>query len=73
MSRRTIRAFGVLDAYHRLHTTRETQAAAEDAAKILGGTEWAADGWTVKPVTVTIAGIDVQAGATTTRHPDMIE
>lgn len=70
MTRKTIRAYGVFDPGVNLRSSRETQAAAEEAARILGGTEWAAAGWTVKPVTVTVVDPDAVIA---TRHPDMIE
>lgn len=65
-ARKTIVVFGVFSPSGLLETTRRSRDAAEDAARILGGTEWAASGFTVEPVEVT------RFTTTTTSHPDMI-
>lgn len=56
MSRKTapFPAWVVLDPRGRLQTARETEEAATDAARIVGGSNWRSDGYTVRPATITI-------------------
>lgn len=64
--RKPIDAFGVFDPSGRLETTRLSRTQAEDAAKIIGGTNWERMGFTVEPVEVT------RSTTTSATHPDMI-
>lgn len=64
--RKAIMAFAVFAKSGRLETARATKAEAEDAAKIIGGTNWQDAGFTVEPVEVT------RFTTTSDTHPDMI-
>jgi hypothetical protein len=66
-ARKTVVAFAVFSPSGLLETARRTRDAAEDAASIIGGTEWATSGFTVEPVEVT------RFTNTSASHPDMIE
>lgn len=50
---KTVDAFAVFDSKGRLLSARDSESQAEEAAKIIGGTEWASRGFTVEPVQVT--------------------
>lgn len=50
---KSLDAYAVFDANGRLCTARAHRAEAEDAARIIGGTDWSARGYTVEPVQIT--------------------
>lgn len=52
-----------------LETAKANDRDAREAARILGGTDWQARGYTVEQVLITRA----PQAATTTAHPDMID
>lgn len=61
-----IKAFGVFSPSGRLETARLAIIEAEEAAKIIGGTRWKEDGFTVEPIEVT------RFTTTSITHPDMM-
>lgn len=49
---KSFQGFGVFSPAGRLETAKHTEGEAEDAARVIGGTNWRTDGYTVEPVTV---------------------
>ncbi len=50
---KTVDAFAVFSAGGQLLTAKTRQSEAEDAARIIGGTDWTSRGYTVEPVQIT--------------------